>query len=371
MNAKMNWKPGGRLAAFAVAAAMVVLAVGPARAGGTPPPPPPPQKVPWYFTVHAGEINYDLGKANQAFTKLKDLGGKGVRTDVFWRDIEPARGVWDYGKLQFYTNFVSNIRWHGLEPLIIFSNAPDWAVQLYGQDKAAFWAAYERYIREVVLWIGDRVNHYQLWNEANHLIDPIDAADDWQLFARAGAVVRNLDPAARTYINVMANLAGWEAAVTDWLVKAGSYIDVIGIDHYPGTWACCFYTDWGPLDTLLQRINTPGNPWYGKDGAILETGYSSWAWLLADEYDQRDFISQALPVIRTKVNSNNATRPYQVVVLGWYQLIDTCTDQFNPGNCWVNGGVYGMGPEAHFGIIHSDYSNKVGYGALKTEIGKF
>ncbi|MEW6776722.1 MAG: hypothetical protein AB1405_10540, partial [Bdellovibrionota bacterium] len=76
-----------------------------------------------------------------------------------------------------------------------------------------------------------------------------------------------------------------------------------------------------------------------------------------------------LPVARNKINANNSTKPFKIVAGGIYQLVDTCTDQFNPNNCHT-GGVYGTGVEAHFGAIHSDYTNKVGTSALRSQLGQ-
>lgn len=338
---------------------------------GNPPSSLRPARTPCYVTIHAGELGYDLNKADQVLKKVVDLGFEGVRTDVFWFDIEPTRNHLDKSKLRFYTSFVSKVRWFGLDPLIILSGAPQWATRLYNQNKAAFWIEYEQYVREVLLWIRDRVDNYQLWNEANHVMDPIHAQDDWQLFYRAGSLVKALDPSAKTYINVMADLAGWESAVTSWLHKAGAYVDVIGIDHYPGTWTCCSWTDWGPLDTLIRKINTPGTSWYGKEGMVMETGYSSWAWFIADEYDQRNWINQSIPAMRARIDNNHRNNPYRIVGVGFYQLIDTCTDAYDPKNCWSHDPIFGQGIEAHFGILHSNYSKKVGYRALQYQISKF
>lgn len=339
--------------------------------GGNPPPPPPAPHTPWYVSIHASEVSYNLATTDAAMAKCVDLGFEGVRTDIFWYDVEPTRDQWDNGKLQFYTNYVSKAGWYGLDPLVILSGAPQWAIDLYNSDKNAFWAEYEEYVEQVVLWVGYGVENYQMWNEANHIPDPIDAGDDWQLFVRAGQIIDQLDPGSKKYVNAMANVLYWEDAVTDWVNLAGDHIDVIGIDHYPATWSPVPATDWTPLDTLIARINNPADAWYGKEGMVMETGYSSWAWLIADEYDQRDWINAAMPVIRTKINNNNVSNPHKIIGGNFYQLIDTCTDAYNPNNCRSNDPIFGQGIEAHFGILHSNLSNKVGYNALKSQLQQF
>jgi hypothetical protein len=318
---------------------------------------PPANSFHWYFSLHATEVDYDLVQTAAAFEQILMLGGSGVRIDIFWYDIEPQQGQWDQAMLDYYDAMVTLARDMDVEPMIIISNAPDWAVDLYGSDPTTFWQRYEIYAQRVVDLVGDRVSHYQLWNEANHLIDPFASTDDWQLFARAGAIFRSSDPGCVLYINVMANLLGWEDAVTDWVIHAWDYIDVIGVDHYAGTWATVPYDDWGPVDTLLARINDPADPWYGKQGAMLEAGYSSWALSIADENDQRDWINEALPSLRDRVAEAAATQEHSIWVGNYYQLIDVDTD--------------GVGQEAHFGILHSDGTAKVGYDTLQKQISLF
>ncbi|MDP6538654.1 MAG: hypothetical protein QF903_07325 [Planctomycetota bacterium] len=318
---------------------------GPLRAARPP--------IPWSVAIHGGEVGHDLGLAAAAFDHVAHLGFTGVRTDIFWHEVEPARDQWDPGMVAFHVGYVELARERELDPLVILSGAPGWAADLYESDEAAFWLEYEDYVRRVLFLVAPEADTYQLWNEPNHFIDPIDADDDWQLIARAGALVRELDPTARTSVNVMANLPGWQAALDDWVTQAGEYIDIIGVDHYPGTWACCTASDWGPLETLITRINTPGDLWFGKRGALMETGFSSWAFF-ADEQDQADWIDQALPEIRARLDADVGRR---MVLCNYYQLID------------VNTG--GWGQEAHFGIVHTDGTPKVGYAVLAERLAGF
>ena len=317
----------------------------------------PDRQFRWYFSLHAGEVHYDLGETAAAFDQILALGGSGVRIDIFWYDVERHQDLWDPEMIAYYDAMVSLAVDRGIEPMIIISNAPQWAVDLYLSDAESFWTEYQDYAQRVVDLVGDRVSHYQVWNEANHLIDPFAAADDAQLFLRAGPIFRDSDPGCVLYVNVMANLFAWEDAVTSWLTEAGEYIDVIGVDHYAGTWDTAPFSDWGPLDTLLARINDPTDLWYGKQGAMLEAGYSSWAAALADEEDQRRWIDEALPALLARIEAATASGQQSIWLGNYYQLIDVDTD--------------GVGQEAHFGILHSDLSPKLGYEALRTQIATF
>ena len=318
-------------------------------------PPDAGAAMPLFVTIHAAEVNFDITFANQAFQEAVNLGFTGVRTDIRWWQVEPTRDQPDATNLQFYSDYFDAAIAHGLEPMIIFSSEPGWASDLRNQDAAAFWDEYEEYVRDIVGAFGARADHYQLWNEANHLIDPIPSSDDHLLFSRAGAVVRADDPTATTYVNVMANVVGWEAAVTDWVTQAGTFIDVIGVDHYPGTWCCISWEDWTPFDTLVTRISNPSDAWFGHRGAVIETGFSSWAAVVADEDDQRDWIATSLPVLRQKVEAAEAANPGSIALVGYYQLINADAPV----------------QEGHFGILHDDLSPKKGYSALQTELAQF
>ena len=328
------------------------------------PPPSPPvpmwglEGFPWFFSIHSFEVDSDLATSLQAFDEVITLGGSGVRTDILWREIEPTRGVNDVNQINFYTDYFRSATERGLTPLAILSNPPEWAISLYRSgQRDEFWAVYESYVRLSVLAIRDYVDHYQLWNEPNHLIDIVSEEDDWELIHRAGVIIRELDPTAMLAVNAMTNILNWEDSVTRWIQLAGDEIDVIGIDHYPGTWACCDYSDWTPLETLIERINDPADVWYGKAGAVMETGFSSWAFAVADEGSQETWINESLTRLHSIIEEANRTQENRILFGNYYQLIDVDTD--------------GIGQEAHFGIVHSDFTHKQGYFALQSQLQLF
>ena len=311
-------------------------------------------RLPWFFSIHASEVNYDLTRTGLAFNEVIELGGQGVRTDVMWYDVEPNQSITDQNKIQFYQQYFSLARSRGLEPILIFSNPPWWALELYrSAEPEQFWVALETYVRLTVLMARDDVHYYQLWNEPNHLIDGIDEADDAELIRRIGEIVRELDPTAILSVNAMANVIGWEESITRWVQGAGEVIDVIGVDHYPGTWAGFSFTDWSPADTLLNRINDPQDPWFGKMGAVMETGFSSWAILIADQTRQAMWIEESLTALR-QIISSQENLAHKIVFANYYQLIDVDTED--------------VLQEAHFGILESTLRRKIGFNALKEQI---
>ena len=73
--------------------------------------------------------------------------------------------------------------------------------------------------------------------QVNALADLSFLTDGCQLLTSSGAVMRAAVPGALLMVNVMADIPFWGDWVTQWATCAGKYIDVLGVDHYPG--ACC------------------------------------------------------------------------------------------------------------------------------------
>lgn len=299
---------------------------------------------------------------------VAELGARYVRTDVWWYSIEPERGRYDANALASYSRFFDDAKRRGLEVLVVLSNAPEWAKSLYERGaKKEFFAAFGAYATEVAKLAGARVRYYQLWNEPNHVTDFVDGDGDVQLFQRGRAgIAAGLRAAGvpnhetKTMINLLVDGhdapigPSWMGDVDFYMQRGGaSAVDVIGIDHYPGTWAI---GDWG--GNILDRLGVLGRR-YGKEVAVLETGLSTtpctMPWNTEDA--QAKWIGEQLGRIRTKTRALEASG-VKMTMLNWFKLEDReTTDCFDP--------------EDHFGVVSTDRSKKAGFGALKRAIATF
>lgn len=299
---------------------------------------------------------------------IAELGARYVRTDVWWYSIEPERGRYDVDALVSYSRFFDEAKKRGLQVLVVLSNAPRWAKELYERGgKDEFFAAFGAYAAEVAQLAGPRVRYYQLWNEPNHVTDFVDGDGDIQLFKRGRA---GIDAGLRaagipnhdttTMINLLVDGhdapigPSWMSDVDFYMQRgAASAVDVIGIDHYPGTWAI---GDWG--GNILDRLGTLGRR-HGKAVAVLETGLSTtpctMPWNTEDA--QAKWIDEQLGRIRTKTRALEASG-VKVTMLNWFKLEDRETT-----DC--------LDLEDHFGVVRSDRSKKPGFGALKRAIAAF
>lgn len=150
-------------------------------------------------------------------------------------------------------------------------------------------------------------------------------------------------------------------------------IDIAGIDHYPSTWTNeggGLGTDWGPLESLVAIINNWASMGDGRPlkGAIIETGFTTCenAGLFHNENRQRDWINNALPIIRTKVSTQyTANYNQRIVLLSWYTLLDT---GFPFPTCTLSNPVDIYVAEQNFGIVRANSVPKLGYPDLKAQV---
>lgn len=314
----------------------------------------------WGCNLHpeAPDACYNITKACEAFEYIANLGCRFVRTDFCWYDLEHTNNNWNESMINWYNEYINAARTYGLDVLVILYRYPQWSVDLYNSNKTKFFEEFEEYCAKVASLYGDRIYYYQLWNEANHpTADPIAAEDDWKLFYYANRGLALYDSNYKSIVNILCNTLGWEDDLNNWLSNAKESIDIIGIDHYPGTWTATGYDDWYPLDALINRITNPTDPCYGKEGAIMETGYSTYV-IGHAEPQQQDFINTALPIIKDKVKAHNRNHTNKIILANWYELIDS-----NSGG--------GGDIEYHFGVLYTDRAKKPAYEDLAYQIKTF
>lgn len=319
---------------------------------------PTTRSAPWSVSRHAWPSD-PKAVVTRDFELIAELGARYVRTDAWWYAVQPTAGGFDEAALEFYDWYVDEAQRHGLGVIVILSNAPEWAKQL---DRPALAAAFGAYAEKVASRVGDRVTYYQLWNEPNHVNDFPDGDTDVALFHAGRAGIERARTAIgatvplRTVVNVLVDGhdtpfgPGWESDVRYFFERgAGPAIDVIAIDHYPGTWSI---GDWG--GNILGRLFALGDA-YDKQVAIFEAGFStSRCTLLANtEQAQANWIREQVPRIRLRVAHRD-----RFELVNWFEL-----DDRNSGNCFD--------PEDNFGLVRTNRSKKPAFHALREQIATF
>jgi len=138
----------------------------------------------------------------------------------------------------------------------------------------------------------------------------------------AGQILKN--SGKKTIVNMMVD-TGIDDIKHDWIGDFHTfldtyglepYVDILAIDHYPGTWVPNeSYDQWDELNQLFDLVY---NYYPNKEVAIMETGYSTYA----SESEQVNFIDSALPSIRNRARDPNVNHGVRMRFIGWYELAD-------------------------------------------------
>jgi hypothetical protein len=141
---------------------------------------------------------------------------------------------------------------------------------------------------------------------------------------------------------------GWRQFLCDILRSSGSAVDLIGLDHYPGTWTIGRNDRWSEVADIADAITsaTPGSLWFGRRLAIMETGYST-NLFVRDEREQ----SRYFKGVQEFISRLNSRQPRKHTLCGIYELCDESSQ------AWLD-------PEAHFGIMTSDLKPKAAFATV-------
>lgn len=313
----------------------------------------------------------DLAKISSA----KDLNAEYIRFDIWWNSIEPTRGGWDKGALAYYDLVISTITSNGMRPMAILGSGaglPSWACSPRRCPSPSFTNDAKNMAAALAGRYSGNVYFYQLGNELNHY-----AANPQWLNLMASNYIKALhdgiaqgQSSFQTIVNAFADGGSFDTDFVTYFNSllgtggVGNDINVIGIDHYPGTWRLLeSYNHWDELSALVSIANT-----YGKAAAVTETGYSTCGDGLLPPLacaghtsaEQQKFIDQALPAILSIAEKN------LVRFVGWYEVRDSGT--FGLLGCTANAL---LPQECSFGILNYDGTQKVGYADLKSQMLSF
>ncbi|RKS72548.1 cellulase (glycosyl hydrolase family 5) [Motilibacter peucedani] len=160
-----------------------------------------------------------------------------------WPDLEPARGTWDWSRLDAYVDAATA---HGAPVLLTLGQSPQWASARPGDPspyggtttpaEPAGASDWTDYVRAVVTRYRGRIEAYETWNEPNlrsfYTGSPQTLA---ALSSAAAAVVHEVDPRARVVTPGVAWTSPGGPEWFDAFLAAGgaSGADVVGFHAYP------------------------------------------------------------------------------------------------------------------------------------------
>ena len=332
----------------------------------------------WAMEIHTNNLptpeHWDV-----ALDYVTDLGIPVVRIDFVWAHVEPEpeqdRINWDH--IAYWDAVIPRIRARGLGIVAILAGPehwPDWAnVLLSDDDYETLFPRWREFAAFIASRYGSDIDYYQLLNEENHPTHGSALAHTHEEEVRAfyeayqgllqgtGLTAAAHKSGFKTIANLWADLGGgdWNTIFRDILNDAWGRdsIDIVAIDHYPGTWCCgSNYRDWAVLDTLGQIARD-----YGKEMAVMETGFSTYRWPDHDQDDQETWVNSALDEVLLKRDTHNRDYPLNFFLLvSWYEHVDACSSC----GAWV---------ENHFGILTSSapWGIKLAYDDLRYQVSRW
>ncbi len=107
-----------------------------------------------------------------------------------WHRVQPAPDEWAFRGAQTITRCVEN----GMHVLGVFLKPPEWAAESHAHPPRDM-DDYERYVRRTMEHFGDRIRHWEIWNEPHHGGFFKGSAEEYVALARTTyRVAKQVDP---------------------------------------------------------------------------------------------------------------------------------------------------------------------------------
>lgn len=307
------------------------------------------------FTIDTMEYRPSLGitfhKIGGDFEQVPEhlayLQPEVIRYDLSWRSSYHGEGDVKTEYVAEMINMTHEYNKLGYEQVVVMWQPPEWAeqydMQTYTQLYMDFLDLYLPYITVDVVQIANEPNHAF---HSGYLVKHL--SDNPYFIYTASAYAKEIAPQFDTCVNII-TILGWSAYM-DLLFEdhyEQSYVDIVAIDVYPGTWEKGG-NPWTDVRRYLNKLET--KDYRGYHGAIMETGYSTPKLEVNAEGNQQKFFEQAykdLIDILTGYNQKTTSDSY----------IDYCV-----AYALENDDEQPYNPEKNFGLlVYSKESGEVTY----------
>jgi sugar phosphate isomerase/epimerase len=265
--------------------------------------------------------------APAAMERVCDLaaraGVKWTREEFHWRWIEPRRGEYDFA---FFDQLVETARSHGISIYALCCYWTDWTTP-YSDEGIE---DYCRYLETLVRHYGDRIKHWEIWNEPNAFFWSGPKELYVELLRRAYETIKAIDPEAEV---LGCSTVGIDTSFIQMVLDADGPFDALTVHPYRGM-----------LDpqVFINELRSAHQLVGGRDVWITEMGWPSHIGGLTER-------EQAGYVARTYISALAAGVARSVA---WYDFREDGVDPFYN--------------EHHFGLVRRDLTPKMGYRALAT-----
>ena len=285
---------------------------------------------PWGMGVYLYRYDNDpagLAAMDRAAALAEAAGIKWSREEFGWAGIEPQRGQfqWDH-----YDAVVETALRHGIS---VYGLIDYWSPWTQPFTEAGI-ADYCRYAQALVRRYGDRIKHWEIWNEPNIFFwsGPKDVY--FQLLDQAYAAIKEADPEAVVF---GCSTAGIDTSFIRQTLEAGSRFDGLTIHPYRGSLADApFVQELGDTADLVAQNGRRRPVWITEMGWSTQVGGTP-------EREQAGLLARCyLDAVASGAVQN----------ISWY---DFRNDGTNPDY-----------NEHHMGVIRNDFTLKPAYRAAAT-----
>lgn len=291
-------------------------------------------------TYHPEYENFQVSQAVRCLEEAAALGVEFVRVDVRWGAVLPDGESPNETAFAWYRSFFETARECGLEPIIVLSSPPRSVRRIPKHELLDRWRVF---VEQVVSRLGDLCNMYQVMNEPNNPVYSIfDSETLPEAVMSASRSIKSHVTGAKVLVNFLMDIPHWRSNAARLLSETGTSIDIVGVDHYPGTWAIGRNKGWASSIRMLSGIDTadPASPWYHREFAIVETGFSTNLPPVRGPAEQECFFLDLERNLQSFGHLGN-----RLLFVGFYELCDSNSHAI-------------LNPEAHFGLIEDDCTTR-------------
>ena len=285
--------------------------------------PAPDPSSPWgmglYLYRYGGDAR-GLAEMDKAAALAQAAGIKWTREEMSWGRIEPRNGEFDWS---FYDCVVDTATRHGISVYGLIGYWSPWTKPFTEEGIADYCG----YAQALVRRYGDRVKHWEIWNEPNIFFWDGPKEIYFELLKRAYAAIKEVDPDAVVFGCSTAGIDTWFVRKT---LESGAPLDGLTIHPYRST-----LDDEGFMGELRDVAGLVA----GKPVWITEMGWPTQVGG-ATEREQAGLLARAYV---------GAIASGAVQNISWYDFRD------DGGNPYYN--------EHRFGVVRNDLSPKPGYRA--------
>lgn len=212
---------------------------------------------------------------------IRDAGIKIVRTDLFWSEIEKAKGIYDF-KNSGYDTLTDELIRANIRPYYVL----DYSNLFYEKNGASIVTekgrkAFNRYVNEATRRYRNKQIIWEVWNEpnTNSWVPKPNLEEYFLLLKQTAKTIKENDPSGVVVAPALAGITNESLGWLEGIFKKGAldYVDAISVHPYRGAAPESVTADYHSLRALIKKYTSKqipiisgewgystANEWYGE-----------------------------------------------------------------------------------------------------------